>query len=453
MTQRLLIQNGHVITLDPKLGELDRADVLVVDSKIAQIGPDISVADAETVDASGMVVMPGLIDSHRHMWQGVIRNIGADSTISEYFSKIMPMTGAHFRPEDVYIGTLMSALDALNSGVTTLLDWCHIVNTPEHADAAVGGLQDSGARAVFGYGIPVTLNVAEWYGDSKLMHPADAERVKIRYFSAGDQLVTMALAVRGPDLSSFEVSRKDFEFGRALDLPITLHIGMEGTGAAGNGITRLRDAGLLAEDLNFVHCNNCTDAEIKMIADSGGSISVTPVVEMMMGLGVSPTRRIRRQGLRPSLGIDSVTSCNSDMFEQMRATLMVERSQANEESWAAGEQPVSVDVTAREVLEAATIDGARACWLGDRVGSLEPGKDADLILLRAADMNLFPLNDLVSTVVLTANCNNVDSVFVKGRAVKRHGILLHHDLEKVKASALESKSYLYSRGQFPALAR
>jgi cytosine/adenosine deaminase-related metal-dependent hydrolase len=262
----------------------------------------------------------------------------------------------------------------------------------------------------------------------------------------------MALAIRGPDLSSFEVTQHDFEFGFRLDLPITLHVAFEGSGSAGGGVTKLQKAGRLRPGLNFVHCNTCTDDEIRMIAESGGTVSVTPVVEMMMGLGVSPTRRMRKNGLKPSLGVDTVVSCNSDMFDQMRTTLMVERGTASEERWAAGEQPVVVDVSARTVLESATIEGARACWLDGRVGRLSPGMYADLIMLDLSDLNLFPVNDAVSTVVLAANCNNVETVVVHGKVVKRDGALVGHDLEEVRQKALESRARLYASGGVPALA-
>ncbi|HUY20437.1 MAG TPA: amidohydrolase family protein [Candidatus Binataceae bacterium] len=443
MARQVLIRGGCVLTMDPRIGDFDRADLLIDGSMIAEVAPHIDAPGAEIVEADAMIVIPGLVNTHHHMWQGSIRNVAIDYTIGEYFAKFMSVIAPRFTPADVYAGDLMSALEGLNAGVTTFLDWCHVPNSPEHADEAVRALKDSGARAVFAYGPPLGQGVREWFYQSRLTHPEDVRRMRRQYFASNDQLVTFALALRGPDFTLPEVNLHDFALARELAAPITMHIGAQG--GAPDGVLKLKRANLLGGDINHVHVTISSDEELRMIADSGGTVSVTPIAEMMMGVGAPVTGRLLAAGVRPGLGIDTLTGSSGDMFGQMRAALAMERMTEAATIWARGEQYSSVQLTARQVLELATLEGARTLWLDSKIGSLTPGKQADVVLLRADELNMAPITgarSAVSAVVMNADTANVDSVFVAGSPLKRGGRMLA-DLDRARKLAAASSARLF----------
>lgn len=450
MGKRTLIQNGCVLTMDPSLGNFANADVLIENGKIAEIGSNLEVgADCEVVDAKGMIVIPGFVDTHRHVWEAVIRNAGADWTLPTYLNHLyFGGLGGTLRPQDVYIGNLLGALEALDAGITTLLDWS-MINSPEHADEMVRGLQESGIRAVFAYGTPL-LNAGDfWNRESTLRQSDDCVRLKKQYFSSDDQLLTLGLAIRGPEFSSWEATLHDIGLARELGAVCSMHVGFGSWGSADRSIERMNNAGLLGPDLNLVHVNSISDEEYKMIADTGASVSVTPEVEMMMGHGYPLTGKLTKHSGRPTLGIDVVTSTGGDMFAQMKFMIQAERSRINETILQRGEMPERLPLTAREVLEFATIDGAKALQLESKVGSLSPGKQADVVLIRATDINLSPVNDPIGAVVLSAHTGNVDSVFVAGKPVKRNGRLLGVDLERIRRLASSSRDYIFSQYGVP----
>jgi cytosine/adenosine deaminase-related metal-dependent hydrolase len=429
--------------MDSRIGDLDRADLLIDGRHIAQVAPHIDAPGAEIIEANSMIVIPGLVNTHHHMWQGAIRNVAIDYTIGEYFAKFMGVIAPRFTPADIYAGDLMSALEGINAGVTTFLDWCHVPNTPEHADEAIRALKDSGARAIFAYGPPLGQGVREWFYQSALPHPEDARRVRRTHLASDDQLVTMALALRGPDFTQPEVNQQDFAMARELGVPITIHIGAQG--GAPEGVLKLKRAGLLGPDINHVHMTISSDEEMGLVAGSGGTVSVTPVAEMMMGVGAPVTGRLLKAGVRPGLGIDTITGSNGDMFSQMRSALAMERMTEANAVWAKGEAYASVGMTARRALELATIDAARTLWLDSRIGSLTPGKEADVVLIRADDLNLAPVLDVasaVSAVVMNAESGNVDSVFVAGSPLKRGGRMLA-DVERARKLAAASRARLF----------
>jgi len=441
--KQILIRGACVLTMDPRIGDFDRADLMIDGRHIAEVAPHIDAPGAEIIEANSMIVIPGLVNTHHHMWQGSIRNVAIDYTIGEYFAKFMSAIAPRFTPEDVYAGDLMSALEGLNAGVTTFLDWCHVTNTPEHADEAIRALKESGARAIYAYGPPLGRGVREWFYQSGLPHPEDARRVRREHFASEDQLVTFALALRGPDFTQPEVNQHDFTMARDLAAPITMHIGAQG--GAPDGVLKLQRAGLLGSDINHVHVTISSDEEMRLIADSGGTVSVTPIAEMMMGVGAPVTGRLLKAGVRPGLGIDTITGSSGDMFSQMRSALAMERMTEASTVWAAGGSYQSVGLTARRVLELATIDGARTLWLDSKIGSLTPGKEADVVILRADDLNMAPVTSVasaVSAVVMNADTSNVDSVFVAGSPIKRGGRMLA-DLDRVRKLAAESYTRLF----------
>lgn len=446
--ERTLIQNSVVITVDKELGDFEQADILIEDDTIAAVSPNLPVEDTKLIDGSNMVVIPGLIDTHRHTWQSVLRGIASDWTLGQYFERIRAGIPAAYRPEDVYAANLLGAVEALDSGITTMLDWSHIMNSPDHADAAVQALRDSGMRAIFAHGTP-SDPPSEWYYQSTLRHPEDVNRLRREQFSNNEGLVTLAMAIRGPDFSTMEVVAHDLQLARELGLRVTMHIGGGLHGGKMRSIERMHEAGLLGPDMTFVHCNCCADHELRMMAESGGTASVAARVEMQMGHGMPATGRLVAAGVRPSLSVDVVTAVGGNMFDEMRTALQMERALQNRAAMDQNEQAAELDLKATDVLEFGTIEGARTCGIDDRVGSITPGKQADLVLLRRDSLNLMPLNNPCGSVVLSAGPGNVDTIFVAGKIVKQGGKLLNSDLERVSQLATESRNHLFTAAGVP----
>ena len=346
--------------------------------------------------------------------------------MGEYIDTMHNRLGAVFRAEDVFAGTLAGSLEALNAGVTTIVDWSHCTNTPDHADAAIAGLQQAEIRAVYAHGRG--SGGGWWTGEGRDEHPSDARRVRSAYFSSDDQLLTMALALRGPGLYGDAVIRHDWALARELDVRISVHVGMRITGMHTQAVAELDRLGLLGPDTTYIHCNETTDAELSRIAATGGSVSIAPWIEMLMGQGVPRIAGLVRHGIEPSLSIDVVTSGPGDMFTPMRTALAWERIQSFSPD---RDVPFSAELTQRDVLSWATIAGARACGLQDRIGSITPGKDADLVLVRGDAINTFPVLDPVATIVNSADVSNIDTVLVGGRIRKRHGKLANVDVARV----------------------
>lgn len=443
-----LFKNGIVLTLDEAIGDFKKADVLVEGTKIVEVKPHLELSDCEVIDASNMIVMPGFVDTHRHTWESVVRNVGADWSLQKYLSSIYyGNIGSKRTPQDDYIANLLGALEALDAGVTTLLDWSMIIS-PDHAEEMIRGLQESGIRAVFAHGCPGDGDY--WHRESKRHNGEDARRIKQKYFSSKDQLLTMGLAIRGPEFCSWETSVEEIRLARELDALCSMHLGFGTWGAADRSIEKLHRAGLLGPDLNFAHANAVSPEEMKMLAEEGGSVSVTPEIEMMMGHGYPATGLAVENGVRPSIGVDVVTSTGGDMFAQMKFTLQAERSRVNETILASGEMPgPPLHISAREILEFATVEGAKALLLEDKVGTLTPGKEADIIMIRTTDLNMFPVNDPIGAVVQCAHTGNVDSVFVAGQAVKRNGKMVNVDMERVRHLAVQARDSIFEKYGHP----
>jgi 5-methylthioadenosine/S-adenosylhomocysteine deaminase len=442
---RKILKDGCVLSMDRKIGNFRRADVLIDGSKIAAVGPNLAISDAEVIDASTMIVMPGFIDTHRHIWEGILRNIAADATLDEYFTDILGVLAPAYRPQDGYAGNLVSALGALDAGITTLLDWSHIQNTPEHTDEVIRAIQESGLRCVFAYGTP-NLDLPAWWHNSELKHPHDVKRVAKQYFSSQDQLITLALAPRGPEFTTFEVAKHDWALARELSLRISVHVGVGEAGKHGR-LGAMGKAGLLGPDTTYIHCCTLNDDELKTIRDTGGTVSIACPIEMQMGHGSPPIQRCLDLGIRPSLSVDVETTMCGDMFAQMRSVATVQRGMINERRLA-GEQNLPPILSSQELLEFATIEGAIANGLDQKVGSLRPGKEADIIMLQTDRINVMPINDPVGVVVRGMDASNVDSVFVAGKAKKRHGKLLDVDLARVKKLVYESRDYVIEKSGF-----
>ncbi len=432
---RKLVRGGTVLTLDPALGDFTNGDVLIEGDRILAVGPGLANGEVEVIDATGMIVMPGFVDSHRHIWEGLLRNIGTDVPLegrSSYISFVLHKLAPAFRPEDAYIGNLISALGAIDAGITTLLDWSHIQGSPAHTDAVIQAIRDSGMRAVFAYGFP-------WWGKWEERQPSWFVRAATEHFSTTDQLLTLALAAPGPEFTDFEVSRDHWKLARETGARITTHVGVGSYGQDGK-VQEMGEAGLLGPDTTYIHCTTLNDTEIQMIVDTGGTVSLASPVEMMMGHGMPPIQKFLDRGLLPSLSVDVETNVPGDMFNQMRSVLALQRASATAEGKPA--------LTTREVLACATIEGARANGLDAKVGTLTPGKQADLIMLRTDRINVTPLNDPATAVVTGMDTGNVDTVLIAGRVMKRHGELLHVDWPAVRRTATESRDFVVAKSGF-----
>jgi cytosine/adenosine deaminase-related metal-dependent hydrolase len=435
-TGRKVIRGGTVLSMDPQVGEVDGGDVVIDGDRIVEVRRNVGdVTDAEVIDATGMIVMPGFVDSHRHIWEGLLRNIGTDVPLegrASYISHVLHKLAPAYRPEDAYVGDLLSALGAIDAGITTLLDWSHIQGSPAHTDAVVQALRDSGMRAVFAYGFP-------WWGKWEERQPSWFVRAANEHFSSRNGMLSLALAAPGPEFTDFEVSRDHWKLAREAGARITTHVGVGSYGLDGK-VQEMGEAGLLGPDTTYIHCTTLNDTEISMIVDSGGTVSLASPVEMMMGHGMPPIQKFLDRGLRPSLSVDVETNVPGDMFNQMRSVLALQRAVATAQGKAA--------MTPRDVLLCATVDGARANGLDDRTGSLTPGKQADVIMLRTDRINVTPLNDPATAVVTGMDTGNVDTVLIAGRFMKRHGEVLHIDWQAVKRLAAESRDHVLARSGF-----
>lgn len=446
MTNRLLIRGGNV--LFPNEDAVLTTDILVEGSEIVAIEPDLQV-DAEVIDASDMVVLAGFVDTHRHNWQTQLRGIASDWSLPQYLAGIRGALGPQYEPEDVYAGTLLGVVEALDSGITTVLDWAHIMNSPEHADASIQALRDFGGRAIFAHGTPNDEQIEEWYVESELDHSDDLRRIRDQYFSSDDGLVTLAMAARGPQHTTPEVSARDWQFARDLGLRVTVHVGEGAWGKRHRPVQVLHDHGVTGPDTTYVHANTMSDREFEIIRDTGGSVSVSPEVEMHMGHGFPATGKALEFGIEPCLSVDVVVVIGGDMFSAMRCMLAAERARVNDQAIDRNEMLEDLTIRSKDILGFATIAGARACGLDDRTGSLEVGKQADIIMLRNYGFNLTPLNDAMASSVIAAHPANVDTVLVAGKVMKRDGGLTTIDADRVRTLAQESRDRLLAKAGVP----
>ncbi|TCC28112.1 amidohydrolase family protein [Kribbella speibonae] len=414
---RTLISGGTVISMDPSIGDFAVGDVLLEDGVIVEVAERIDASDASMIDAHDRVVMPGFVDTHRHTWQTAFRGVGADWTFADYATVIHGMLKPQYRPEDVYISNLFGRVEALYSGVTTMLDWFHAAQTPEHADAAIAGLRDAPGRSVFCYG-------AGYRTDDSV----DAEVRRVRAQLPDD---AMALGLRGPDETTVANVVADLKLADELGLRVSVHVdGLDGH----RPIAVLHEHGLLRDTTTYVHANGLSDEEIRLIADSGGTVSISPDVELKMGFGQPETGRMLAAGLRPTLSADDVPAVAGDLFATMRTAYAAQRG-------------LDGGLTSRDLLAFTTVNAAAA--LGLPTGSLTPGKAADLILLRTDDPTVFPFNNPVGTIVTAAHPGLVDTVLVAGHVVKRDGQLVGIDLPALKTHLLQSRDHVARAARFP----
>jgi cytosine/adenosine deaminase-related metal-dependent hydrolase len=433
---RTLIRGATIITMDA-LGDLPSGDILVSGDEIAEIAPRIEDGDAQLVEAAGCIVIPGLVNAHMHTWQTALRGLAANWTLPEYFRNMHAGLATVFTPQDLHIATLVGSLNQINCGTTTLADWCHNNPTPAHSDAAIEGLLESGIRAAFFHGTPKPDPKPGQKPFWEVPHPR-AEIERLMKAHQGKALLAVHAAVLGPHYSTLEVAMHDFRMARELGLIASLHQG-GGPARTPDGWDKLEAAGLLGDNINIVHGHALDDAQLRRFCELGMSFSAAAENEMTQGHGHPITGRLRRFGRAPSLGVDLESVLSGDMLTQARVALGMQRSLDNvAHREAHGAIPPTSTITTREALGWATVEGARMLKQSHRIGSLAPGKQADLVLVRADDLNMQPVHDPVSTVVMQTSLANIDSVMVAGRWKKRAGRMVDVDLAPKLAALRES---------------
>ncbi|MDO8210222.1 amidohydrolase family protein [Conexibacter sp. CPCC 206217] len=444
MRGKLLLRGGTVLTMvrgdEPRV-----ADVLVEDGRIAAIGTALH-ADAELIDVSDHIVMPGFVDAHRHAWQTQLRGITHSWGLKDYIRSVRMRCGPQYTPEDMEIGNRAGMLEALAAGVTTVLDYCHNLPTRDHAEAALDGTFAAGIRSTFAFGLTGNYGVGTSFElDDRVAY---VEELRARRFSCSRGLVQLGLnasdlAAEGPERLIREV-----EIARELELPITLHAlsynlpGMRAPGAR-TEVDVLRDAGLCGADMVWVHMSLATQGECDHVVSSGGAIASTPEAEIQMGMGRPVVARTLAAGGEPCLGVDVTANNSGCLFSQMRIALQVERMIANDPILERGEAPDAISPSTEQIVRAATVGGAKAMGLDHEIGTLEVGKQADVITLDGGDVNLLPVNDVLGAVALHAHPGNVSNVLVAGTVRKRAGRLVD-DLADVRRRVRDSNARIFA---------
>jgi cytosine/adenosine deaminase-related metal-dependent hydrolase len=427
-----LIRNGTVVSLDDDVGDLDGADILIDDGEIVEIGHGLEASGAALIDATDHIVLPGFVDSHIHLAQTQVRGIAGDwSLMGEYFTHMLGNITGLYQPEDAYLGGLFGGLEKLYTGTTTALDWSY-PNTLEHGERAVDALKDAGLRAVFTYGPPGD-DAAKWWFESDVTLPEENIRTLYDGRIADDDLLSLGLGLRGPDFCVDETAQADLDLARDLGALSSIHMGAaQWTSSEYNpeyqGFGCISD--MLDSDVNVAHGNHFTQEDIDHAVEQGVSFSATPEVEMQMGHGIPVTGKVLEAGGRVTWGVDVCSSVSGDMNTQMRVGLQTHRMLANQPLLEDGEEVTEVSLTARDTLEMATIEGARALNLADEIGTLTPGKRADIIMVDTSDFLTAPAHDPVQTVVFEANPHHIDTVLVDGEVVKADGELLNPKKEE-----------------------
>jgi cytosine/adenosine deaminase-related metal-dependent hydrolase len=424
--KRTLVRCGWLVSMDARIGDLKDAELLIEDDRILAVGAQLGASADQTVDALDRIVMPGLVNAHIHTWQAGLRGIGGEWMGADYHATMHANLATRFTPEDNYLGNLVGALAQIDNGVTTILDWCHNLTSLEHAERSLDGLEESGIRAVFGHGTAKPPTPPGGIPYTHVPHPRQRVMALRKGRLASDAgRVTLALAILGPHWGTWDVFTHDLGLARELGLLSTSHATKRNADCvAPTGYLRAAAAGLLGPDHNVVHANYVEDDELAAIVGSGASVTATALVELHGHAADPVTARVRALGGLPSLGVDVEPVVTGELLREMQAALLYARATAHRENARQGRPPLpAIPVRSREALEWVTLGGARALGLENRIGSLAPGKKADLVMLRATDLNLFPVHDPVLSIVEQAHGGNVDTVMIDGVFRKRDGRL------------------------------
>jgi 5-methylthioadenosine/S-adenosylhomocysteine deaminase len=433
----VVFRRGTVLTMDDAHRIEHDADVLIEGDRITAVGQNLPVPEGTVeIDASGGIVLPGMIDTHRHMWQTAMRGYGADWTLTQYFVWNYLQWGKSFRPEDIYAGNLLSAIEAIDSGVTTTVDWSHNLHTIEHADAAVDALTEVPGRFVFGYG---NIQAAPWEWSAL---PEFRDFVSRRFSGGGTDMLGFQMAFDIPLDSPDFREKAAFEVARELGVPVTTHAGVRGA-TGDNGIRLMHEHGYMTPATIYVHAATLSADSYHRIAATGGHASVSTESECSAGQGYPPTWKLREHGIGISLSMDTSVWWSADLFSAMRATLSADRVREHLEAHHRDETVTHHKLRAEQVVDWATRGGSRALGLDSVVGSLEPGKKADVVLIKNdASPAMFPLLNPYGHVVFQAGRGDVHTVLVNGRVVKHDHRLVGVDLGKARAVVGQTVEYL-----------
>jgi 5-methylthioadenosine/S-adenosylhomocysteine deaminase len=426
--RRILLKGGIVLSGDAHVGDFAAADILIEDGTVRAVRPGIAADDAALVDAGNCIVIPGFVDTHSHSYQGLLRDTLPNGIVDpDYNRDIQNNITFHYEPADAYAGMLATALALLDMGTTTVVDLSQVNHSPEHSDALIGALHEAGIRAVFGYSRGA---------GPRAQYPQDVERLRRRYFGSSDQLLTLALGA--------SLEPKLWEFARQHGLRAIVHIRLNSEPLLALGRGR---ADLIRPGDEFIHCTHLNEAAWRLIKESGGFTSHSPHVEMAMAHGMPSIQDALDHGLRPSLSCDHAATVGQDMFGMMRTTFYLQRLFVLQRR-RNGEQNTPPLLTCRDVLEFATLAGARCAALDGKVGTLTPGKQADIVLLRADRLNVWPLNNAPSAVVNIMNPGHVDAVFVHGKVKKWRGRLVGVDAARVRRLTAQARDAVLQRSGF-----
>ena len=433
----VVFRNATVLTIDPSLGLIENGDVLVVDNRVAAVGRQLIVPDvAVEIDATGGILMPGMVDTHRHMWQTALRGFGADWTLTNYFQFYYLNWGKIFRPEDIYAGNLLAAIEAVDAGVTTTVDWSHGLQTVEYADAAVDALEAVPGRFVLAYG---NLLGAPWQWTKA---PEFADFIRRRIDGHGDRLgMQLAFDVTGdpafPEKAAFEAARE-------FNLPVTTHAGVWGA-TNDNGIRLMYEHGFMTPSTIYVHAATLSQDSYHRIAATGGHASVSSESEENAGQGYPPTWQLRRHNIPVSLSMDTSVWWSGDLFSAMRATLSADRAREHLEAHGHNETVMLCHLRAEQVVNWATLGGASALGMDSDIGSITPGKKADLVLIKNDQSPvMFPLLHPYGHIVFQAGRGDVHTVMVDGNIVKYDHRLLGIDLDRARQAVARTVEYARS---------
>lgn len=417
-----VVRDATILTMDPKLGTMAHADIHVRRGEIVALGPNLSTPNAQSVSGRGMIAMPGLIDAHNHLWNSPLRNLVQEGPKLGYFPLVLEY-GAFCSPQDVYRGVRLGVTELLFSGVTTVLDWAHNLRSPAYADADLAALRDSGIRARFSYGY--------WQGGpapDQTIDLNDVARLQRNWSSlTNDGLISLGIALRTMPQGSLASVTRECEFARQSHIPLTIHSG--GSNGQSGTIGLLQSAKLLGPDMQVINPTKWDEPSYEWIAASGAHVCISPFSEMRTSFRFNPLLDLLKHEIPVSLSMDTAAvTGNNDMFALMHVLIDSQFVRADKAD----------AVTPMQILELATMGGARDLGLADSIGSLTPGKRADLILIRAGDLNIAPLGDPATAVVRSAQPYNVDTVIVDGRFMKRGGRIVAFNADGVVADAAET---------------
>jgi 5-methylthioadenosine/S-adenosylhomocysteine deaminase len=431
-SEKIVFKNATILTMDKTIGDLPVGDVLIEGDKIKGVGREIPVENARIIDATGKILLPGFTDAHRHAWQGTLRRLMPNvSDLMTYVQDIHFGLAKYYRAEDIYLGNLLSAWSAIDSGITCMIDASHNTRSYSHAVAAIDALEETGIRSLYAPAFPLG---GEW---DQTFWPSGLEKLKAERFSSAGLISLGVFTHMGPH--SWDIARR-------LDLPIvTEFLGKE----LSLLLPGLEANKQLGPDNIFNHCTGLTAEAWKIMSDNGVRVTVDPRSDAQYGLeeGIFAYQHAIDHGMKPGIGTDLETAYGGDMFTEMRVAFSLQRAFLQNRKYN-GDAPATMPVNSRAILEAATLNGSGIAGFGEVSGSITPGKSADLILIETQSINLFPSNNAIGTVVHAADRSNVDTVMVAGRLLKSNGQLVGVDMAKLQRRIEGSLTYLFEKAGY-----